>query len=223
MQNKRHVQLIGRSSSHFTRVAAIFARELEVPYELVVVHRLLSLDSTEYQGHPALKIPALRIDGSLLFGTENICRRLVELAGRGGDASIVLPEQTKADVVRNAQELVWHAMAAQVQLVLGGLTADSRADDRFFAKGRVGLEGALGWLDEHLDQALEALPTTRRLSLLEVALFCLFEHLEFRPTVPLEPYANLRRFAAAFSTRPSSQATPFCFDPRPAENAPPAR
>jgi glutathione S-transferase len=219
MQNRRHVQIVGRSSSHFTRVATIYAHEVGVPYELVVVPDLLSLETENYGGHPALKLPALRVDGALLVGTENICRRLVELAGRENDSSIVWPEHTQADVVRNAQELTWHAMAAQVQLVLGRGTAASRAEDLFFTKARAGFVGALVWLDAHVDAALDALPRDRSLSLLEVAMFCLVEHLGFRPTVPLDPYENLRRFAAAYSARPSAMATPYRIDPLPEKSA----
>lgn len=71
MQNWRHHQIVGRSSSHFTRVATIYAHEVGVPYELVVVPDLLSLETENYGGHPALKLPALRVDGALLVGTEN--------------------------------------------------------------------------------------------------------------------------------------------------------
>ena len=85
-----NVRLIGRSASHFTRVAAIFAHELDVAFELVVVPDLSSLDAVAYAGHPGLKIPALAVDGEVLFGTENVCRRLAELSPRT-DLSIVWP------------------------------------------------------------------------------------------------------------------------------------
>ena len=207
------VELVGRRSSHFTRVAAIFAHELGVPVVLVVVHDLTNLDPAIYGGHPALKIPLLRVGTSTLVGTENICRRLAELAD--GDARIVWPEQVTDDAGRNAQELTWHAMSAQVQLVIGTVIAKLPADNVFFAKGRAGLEGALGWLDAHVARALDALPRPRDLSLLEVTLFCLVEHLRFRPTVPLEPYPDLLGFVTAFGARASARATTYAFDPQP--------
>ncbi len=209
------LQLIGRSSSHFTRVARIFAHELEVPIELVQVLDLTSTDRAAYAGNPAMKIPSLRRpDGSLLFGTENICRALAELAP--APRRVVWPEAVRADVARNAQELTWHGMAAQVQLIVGTLLGKLPADHVYFSKGRLGFEGALGWLDANLEAALAALPSARDLSLLEVTLFCLIEHLVFRPTVEIEPHANLRAFAAAFGERPSARATFYAFaTPRP--------
>lgn len=206
------VELVGRSSSHFTRVAAIFALELGVPYELRVVHDVLATDPGNFGGHPALKLPVLRVDGSLLVGTENICRRLHELSG--GQAQVVWPEALKSDLSRNAQELVWHAMAAQVQLVIGTVVAKLPADHAFFSKIRLGFEGSLQWLDSHLEQVVALLPSGRLLSLFEVTLFCLLEHIPFRPTVSLEPYPALRAFSAKFSRRPAAQQTPFRFDPK---------
>lgn len=204
------VQLVGRSSSHFTRVAAMFAHELGVAYELVPVYELTSLDPAVYGGHPALKIPALRTETSLVFGTENICRKLAELAPT--KVRVVWPEQVTADVARNAQELVWHAMAAQVQLVVGTVLGRLPPDNVYFAKGRAGFEGALRWLDDQLAEVLRVLPS-HDVSLVEVTLFCLIEHMVFRPTLSLEPYPALVRFAAEFAARPSAQRTHYRYDP----------
>jgi glutathione S-transferase len=206
------IQIVGRSSSHFTRVTLIFAHELGVPFELVPLHDMTATDPAIFAGNPALKIPVLRRGDSLLFGAENICRALAELAP---GHRIVWPEQLRGDVSRNAQELVWHAMAAQVQLVMGTAVAKLPADSVFFAKIRAGFEGALRWVEDNLGAALAAL-TERDLSLFEVTLFCLLEHLAFRETLPLAPYPALVAFAREFGRRPSAQLTAYRFDPRPA-------
>ncbi|MBS2024877.1 MAG: glutathione S-transferase family protein [Deltaproteobacteria bacterium] len=207
------VELIGRTSSHYTRVARLFAHELAVPVRLVPVFDITQIDPAVFAGNPALKVPTLRRGGSLLFGTENICRALAELSP--APPRIVWPEELRGDVSRNAQELVWHAMAAQVQWVFGTIVGKLPPDAMYFAKGRAGLEGALGWLEAHLPEALGALPAGRALSLFEVTLFCLVEHLVFRGTVPVAPYPALTRFAAEFGLRPSARATPYRFDVAP--------
>jgi glutathione S-transferase len=204
------IQINGRSSSVFTRVTLIFARELAVPFELVPVRDMAELDAAAYGDNPALKLPTLRRAGSLLFGAENICRALQELATN--ELHIVWPERLRGDVSRNAQELVWHAMAAQVQLTMGTVIAELPPDNLYFAKIRLGLEGALRWLEDHLDGAQGALPASRDLSLFEVTLFCLVEHLAFRPMVSLEPYPRLRAFSQGFSSRPSAALTAYRFD-----------
>lgn len=205
------ITLVGRSSSHFTRVAAMFAYELGVRHELLVVRDLLSLDPADYGGNPTLKLPMLRIDCSVVFGTENICRRLVALADT--PARVVLPEHVVADVARNAQELTWHAMAAQVQLIVGTVFTRPPLDNLYFRKSRAGFEGALGWLETHLHSARAALPEPRDLSLLEVSLFCLITHVEFRPTLSLAAYPNLRGFAQEFGERSSARHTHYRSDP----------
>jgi hypothetical protein len=124
---------------------------------------------------------------------------------------IVWPEQLRDDLSRNAQELVWHAMAGQVQLVFGTIIGKLPADNVYFAKGRAGFEGSLHWLEQHAPRVLEALPP-RDLSLFEVSLFCLIEHLEFRGTLPIAPYPTLRRFSEYWAQRPSALRTRFRFD-----------
>lgn len=210
------VRLTGRSSSHFTRVARIVAHELGVPVALDVVHDLASLDPARYGGHPGLKIPTLHVGGTPLFGTDNICRRLAELAGRADDPRIVLSHHVTADLARSAQELVWHAMAAQVQLVVGRMLGAPAEESLLLAKASAGLDGTLAWLDAHLAAVLAALPAPRELSVLEVTLFCLVDHLGFRATVPVDGHAQLRRFADAFGARTSARQTRYRFDPAPA-------
>lgn len=207
------VQLYGRSSSHFTRVPLVFAHELGVPFELIPIHDITAVDPAVFAGNPALKLPILRRAGSLVFGAENICRALADLSVTR--RQIAWPEQLREDVSRNAQELVWHGMAAQVQLVFGTVVGKLPADNVYFAKGRAGFEGALRWLDAHLSEALDALPPARELSLFEVTLFCLLEHLTFRDTLPVAPYPSLVRFARSFGARPSAQRTAYRFDPAP--------
>ncbi len=46
-------------------------------------------------------------------------------------------------------------------------------------------------------------------------LFCLLDHLVFRPNVPLDAFPRLRAFAACYALRESSQRTPYQVDPVP--------
>lgn len=193
----------------------MFAHELGVPFDFEVAHDLESVDVASFGGNPLLKVPTLHLGGVSVFGTENICRTLVELAGRAEDPRIVLAEHVEDALVRSAQELVWSGMSTQVQLRMGIAVAKLPADSVFFVKAAAGLTGAFAWLDERLDDVLARLPLERELSLLEVTLFCLFEHVLFRPTVSLELLPNLRAFAARYGQRPSAQRTPFHFDPPP--------
>lgn len=208
------MQIVGRSSSHFTRLTLIFAHELGVSFEFVPIFDMTELGAETYAGNPALKLPILRTGGSSLFGAQNICRALAALADSPG--RIVWPEELRDNLSRNAQELVWHAMNAQVQIAFGTIICKLPADNLYFVKAQSGLEGSLAWLDENLSAALEALRRPRDLSLFEVSLFCLVDHLSFRRTVDTARFSALTRFAAEFAMRPAVRRTAYRFDTPPA-------
>lgn len=213
--------LVGRSSSHFTRVARLFAADLDVDVELRVTRDLLSLDPADYGENPALKIPTLRTPEGVWFGTLNICRELARRAPR--KRRIVWPEELTTPVLANAQELALHAMATEVNLILSAARAPraqptpqgSEAPPVDVTKLRTSLAGTLDWLERNLPQVLAALPAERDLSFLEVCLFCLVRHLEFRQILSTEPFAALRAFTAEFETRPAARDTPYRFDSAP--------
>jgi glutathione S-transferase len=203
------LEIIGRRSSLFTRVATMFAETLQVPWRLKHVADLAALDRDAYADNPAMKIPVLRIDGQVLFGTENICRALAARAAEHRPVHVVWTEDLADPLSRNAQELVWHCAAAQVQLVMGTVIGGLPADNAFFLKARLGLESSLAWLDGNLDQVVASLPADRHLSLFETTLFCLVEHLSFRPTVSLAEYPRLNAFAARFGSSEAARATAY--------------
>lgn len=201
--------LFGRSSSHFTRLVRIFAEELGTACTFVPVGDLASREPADFGGNPALKLPVLVLPAGPVFGAENICRTLARLAAR--PRRIVWTEDLPDPHARNAQELTWHAMSAQVQLVFGTQVARLPAENVYFAKAADGFRNVLAWLDANVDAVLGRLPP-RDLSLLEVSLFCLLEHLMFRATLPTAPYPRLVAFAQGFGTRASAQCTAYAFD-----------
>lgn len=200
------LQIVGRTSSLFTRVPLIFAEELGVPYELVPISGLKAIEPAIYAGNPALKMPILRDGESVLFGSQNICRAIAARATE--PARIVWPEDFSDTRSRNAHELVAHSMTAQVQIAMGTFVCGLPAENVYFQKALAGLDGALRWLDERLDAVLRGFPE-RDLSFFEVSLFCLMEHFALRPTVAPESYPSLVRFAQGFATRSSAQRTTY--------------
>ena len=188
----------------------MFAETLGVGYELQPVYDMTAIDADSYSSNPALKLPILRRGETALFGALNICRAIAETAGTTAD--VVWPEELTDDISRNAQELVWHGMAAQVQLIMGTLVAKLPADNVFFVKTRAGFEGALGWLDVHLGEVLRTLRSERTLSVFEVSLFCLIEHIQWRKTLPFDRYRTLSEFAQAYAVKPAAMRTAYAFD-----------
>jgi glutathione S-transferase len=201
--------LIGRSSSHFTRVTRVFAAELGVDYTFQVVRDLMSSNPGDYGGNPALKIPSLQTPEGVWFGSLNVCRELWRRSSL--KPRVVWPEELDKPVLANAQELVLQAMSTEVTLIMARM-ADPSASNTHNAKMRTSLVNSMSWLEEHARSVLASLPPSRDLSYLEVTLFCLVTHLEFREVLPTASYAELSRFCQHFATRASIGQTAYRFD-----------
>lgn len=201
--------LIGRSSSHFTRIARLFASELCVPCSFQVVRDLLSTDPADYGGNPALRIPVLKSAGGAWFGALNVSRELWRRSSPR--RRVVWPEDLDVPLLANMQELTLQAMATEVTLVMEKM-AGAGEGTRHALKLRESLLNMMAWLEDNANAALAALPPERDLSYLEVTLFCLVTHLEFRDVLPTKPYAALNQFCQQFSKRPSASETAFRFD-----------
>jgi glutathione S-transferase len=201
-------RIIGRSSSSFTRVTRIFAAELGVDYELQVVRDLMSSNAADYGGNPALKLPALHTASGTWFGALNVCRALSRTGTR--EARIVWPEALDEPLLANAQELTVHALATEVSLVMSKL--GGTADNAHQEKMRASLLKVMSWLDANVGAVSAALPSDRDLSYLEVTLFCLVTHLEFREVLPVIDYPALTAFCGRFGARSSALDTLYCFD-----------
>lgn len=198
--------LQGRSSSHFTRTARIFALELEVPHTFRPVLDITSQDAADYADNPALKVPILIDEQGPLFGTENICRELARRSSKA--ASCVLRGASSDRLVANAEELVLHVMSAEVVVITAKLAGNATAPPKVMSS----IESCLGHLDERLDAVLARLPTNRALSFVEVALFCVVTHLPFRQVLQTAPWKRLTAFAERFGERASARNTEYMFD-----------
>lgn len=204
-----HLTLIGRSSSTFTRVTRIFAAELGLRPDFEIVRNIQSLDAQDYGGNPALKVPSLRTPDGTWFGALNICRELVRFAER--PLRVVWPEALEHPLLANTQEMILQAMSTEVGLIMSRV-GDQPTGTFHQVKMTESLTRSLAWLDANLGVALGTLPPERDLSYLEVTLFCLFAHLDFRQIVATAPYPKLVEFKSDFGARASCQLTEYKFD-----------
>src|SRR5690606_14096984 len=142
------------------------------------------------------------------LGTLNICRTIARHAGRSQD--VYWPEDADTPLLMNAHELLAHAMAAQVEVVLHEVVMQ-RPPDPASAKRRDSLLACLAWLDAQLEPVLQAV-RQKPVSWLEPALFALLAHIPFRNPLDIALLQRLAAFAEEFAARPSAQATPYRFD-----------
>ncbi|MBP6751096.1 MAG: glutathione S-transferase family protein [Xanthomonadaceae bacterium] len=210
------LEIIGRRSSHYTRMVRLLAEELGVNYALRPIHDLLSEDPAVFAGNPALKLPAARLGETTVWGSLNACR-LVARSTPGGETRVFWPEQAQSALLMNAHEVLAHVMAAQVEVVFHEIVS-RRPADATSRKRRTSLMLCLEWLNRHLDDIHAALPADR-IALFDLGLYALLEHLPFRNPIDLSPMPHLVDFVAAFGERASAQATPYVFDAPPPERA----
>jgi glutathione S-transferase len=196
--------LVGRSSSHFTRTARIFALELEVAHAFRPVLDMTVLDPDAYGGNPALRVPVLVDERGPLFGSENICR---ELLRRSGKKNVVLRGESSDRAVANAEELTLQTMSTEVTFITTRVAGGSVG-----AKILPSIENCLRRLDDTVEEVLAALPRDRQLSFVETALFCLVTHLPFRNVMDVTRFGRLGDFCERFGRRASAKSTEYRFD-----------
>lgn len=207
------IEIIGRQSSHYTRVVRMLAHELGVEHALRPIHDLLSEDPAVFAGNPALKLPAVRIGDDVVWGSQNACRAIARQV-QGGETRVFWSGEARTPLLMNAHEIVAHAMAAQVEVVFHEIVA-KRPPDAASRKRRASLLNCLAWLETQLAAIRAELPAGR-IAMFDLKLFALLEHLPFRNPVDLSAMPQLTGFVADFGLRPSAQATPYRFDPAPA-------
>ena len=93
------IEIIGRQGSHYTRMARLLAHELGVDYTLRPIYDLLSEDPAVFGGNPALKLPALRQNGTVVWGSQNVCRALARSV-LGGESFFMNIRVRSATVTR---------------------------------------------------------------------------------------------------------------------------
>jgi glutathione S-transferase len=199
--------LVGRSSSHYTRVTRIFAHELGATYTFRPVLDMATIDAPNYGDNPALKVPVLIDERGPLFGAENICRELTRRSSRA--SKVVLRGDSSHRLVANAEELTLHAMASEVAFITAKLAGDARLVG---PKVSPSLDHCIRYLDQNIGETLAALPSDRVLSFVEVALFCTVTHFPFRQTIDVSAWKNLGAFCTEFGQRESARATEYRFD-----------
>jgi glutathione S-transferase len=198
--------LVGRSSSHFTRLARIFAGELGVKYTFRPVLDMTVTDPVIYGDNPALKMPVLVDAEGSLFGCENICRELVRRSGANRQR-IVMRGEMSDRIVANFEELTLDVMSGEVSLIFAKINKTEPSPRSLLSVGN-----SLRWLDDHVDDAIAKLPVERSFSFVEAALFCLMTHLPFREVMSVEAYARLLDHTRRFGLRESARTTEYRFD-----------
>jgi len=199
--------LIGRSSSHYTRIVRMIAAELGVELAFEPVFDIKSTDERTFD-NPLLTVPSLRTSEGTWFGSQAACREVARRAS--STAGLLWPEDVTTLTATNAQEVTLSAMSTGVIIVMSRSTGIADTEP-LLVKPFARLRAAIAWLESSFDAAVRELPE-RRLSYLEVSAFCFLTHVVFRELGTLEACPKLAAFCDEYGARASAQATPYRFD-----------
>ncbi len=198
------MKLYGTPPSHFTRKVRVVLQELALPFQFLVLDRLLETGEENFAQNPLHQFPVL-VDGDRnLIESDLICEYLLQEYGVKNPDLCFFPT---GDLWQHKKRLaiINGGMAAGVKLIRAK-RSELSWDCPFFRQEQAALNASLRWLDKDLGNKNEY--TQGQFSLLEISLLCFLEWALFREMIPsLEPHGNLARFAQSHKSRPSFAQT----------------
>jgi len=198
------MKLFGTPPSHFTRKVRVILQELSLPFEFIVLDRLLETGEEKFAYNPLHQFPVMEDGGRRLIESDLICEYLLERYGRGNGAVSLFPG---GDIFDHKQRLAIMngAMASGVKLIRAKRSGISW-EYPFFEQEKASLTASLQWLENDLGGKLRY--GEQGIGLLDISLMSLAEWAVFREFAPsLEKYPSLSRFVEAHKNRPSFAST----------------
>jgi glutathione S-transferase len=201
------MRLYGTAPSHFTRKVRILLQELSVPFEFVLLDKLLETGPEKFANNPLHMFPVLEHEGKQLIESDLICQYLIERFGKGKELSTFLPSAENAVHDQQRLAIVNGGMSAGVTLVRAKRSGIEKwTDYAYFRQELAAIDAAFAWIEKDLGDRDSYYPG--RLTMLDIALMCLTEWAVFRDFLK-DPsrFPNLTRFVRKHASRASFQST----------------
>ncbi len=185
--------LVGTPLSHFTRKIRVLALELGIAVEVRWSPGVLAPAGAAYGDNPLMRVPTLLDGDTVVIESDHIARYLV---GRH-DPADRLGVRSERVLDLNRLAVTGGIMANEVTLILAK-RAGTDTSGAYFDKLRGAIAQGLAWLDAHTSDG--------ELDYRDIALVCMWQHLEHYALVPL-PYPRLASRVARFADRPAFART----------------
>lgn len=186
--------LVGTPLSHFTRKIRIFALETGIDLEVRWSPGVLSPAGAAYGDNPLMRVPTLLDGDTTVIESDHIARYLV----RRYDAADRLGVHSERVLDLNRLAVTGGIMANGVTLILAK-RAGTDVSGAYFEKLRGAIAQGLAWLDGNARDG--------ELDYRDIALVCMWQHLEHYALVPLDRYPRVAARAAELAGRPSIART----------------
>jgi glutathione S-transferase len=188
--------------SHFSRKVRIVMDEIGLECEFVYAPNLLSTDPAKFGGNPILRVPVMQDGATWIIESDSIVRYVLETYDAGRDRFGFAAMTTEQ---RNALSVISAIMGAEVELILSSRSGLSpEVGGHYFRRYREVIRHGLEWIGAHAP----ALWPETEFSYLDIALICMWDHLEYNGLVELggtSPW--IRERTARHAARPSVVAT----------------
>src|SRR5581483_731111 len=145
-----------------------------------------------------LRVPTLLHDGKTIIESDHIARYVVATFDPADRLRV------RSDDVDdlNALAVINTIMGNEVVLIMAKRGGLENVDDVvYFRKLKAAMTEGLAWLDKHVDVARDSFDYR------DVALVCMFQHLEHYKLVPLDAHARVRARVDRFAQRASIAST----------------
>jgi len=201
------MRIYGTPPSHFTRKVRILLQELRVPFEFVLLDKLMETGAEKFAGNPLHMFPVLEHEGRHLIESDLICEYLIARFGSNTPLSSFLPSETNAVEDRQRLAIMNGGMSAGVTLIRAKRSGIEKwTDYAYFRQELAALDDAFAWLEKDLGNRTSYYPG--KFTMLEITLLCLIDWAVFRDFLKeLPKYPNLERFVRAHEGRASVKST----------------
>lgn len=187
------IELFGTLTSPYVRRVRAVAHELSLEVSLIDVFTEAGQQELR-EVHPLWRVPAMRVDGTMVYDSRVINDVLVREHGAGKLAAIA-PEDVEA---ANVLTVIDGAVDSLINVFYLG--RDGVTDASYVVKQRERAAAALAWLDARVDDVWVG--PHREFGLLEIALCTSLGWMRFRDTYPIDRHPGLMRCLQHHDARP---------------------
>lgn len=172
------MKLFGTPPSHFTRKVRLVLQELQIPYEFVILDKILETGSEKFADNPLHQYPVLEHNGERIIESDLICQYLIQNFGAKNPKLTFIPAGAKYWQDAKRLAIINGAMASGVKLIRGQRSnIPNLMTYTLFQQERASLDAALEWLENDCPkESFHPALTT----MLDISLFCLYEWARFR-------------------------------------------
>lgn len=192
------MKLFGTPPSHFTRKVRLVLQELKIPYEFIILDKLLETGAEKFANNPLHQYPVLKDNSLHLIESDVICDYLIQNYSGKNPTLEFIPKGPKYWEDSKRLAIMNGGMAAGVKLIRGQRSnIPDLMNYTLFQQERAALDAALLWLE---NDCPEKAYHPGMLTILDISLVSFYEWARFREMTKL-PLPHIHDFVENYRER----------------------